>query len=100
MRSGRKEQAWRVKDLSSGTPFTQLHRGGNKGPETEVAQLEAACERRSTCSLSPSPGENPARLTVRISDGTPNQAQSFQSASLVYQPHTSKSSPVPLNLSF
>ena len=43
MKSGRKEQAWRVKDLSSGTPFTPLHRGGNEGPETEVAELLVAC---------------------------------------------------------
>lgn len=44
MKSGRKEQAWRVKDLSSGTPFTPLRRGGNEGPETEVAQFLVACE--------------------------------------------------------
>ena len=58
------------------------------------------CERCSTCSLNPSPAENPARLTVSVSEGRRNRAQSPQSASLVYQPHASKSSPVPLNLSF
>ena len=80
-------------------------------PSPHYAEEETKAQRRkwlscrwpvrcSTCSLSPSPGENPARLTVRISDGRRNRAQSPRAAFLVCQPHASKSSPVPLNLSF
>lgn len=79
MKSGRKEQAWRVKDLSSGTPFTPLHRGGNEGQRWKwLSCWWPVCERCSTCSLSPSPGENPARLSAfQMGDGTGLRAPSL-----------------------